>query len=101
MSSRIERLLDFLLDEIEKRDMKITLLENRNENREFQIDKLKVFINTFETLRGRNEKDVTEKDLLNALIDKDFGPQEVKQYIKKAVQDGQIYERKTGHYQRA
>lgn len=76
------------------------------------IRELKAFIETFNRLSGVNKNDVEESLLINELIKipysdnqgsvlKLFTTERARTFIKKAMQNGQIYERKTGWYRKA
>jgi hypothetical protein len=95
-----ERIINYLLDQIEQRDAEIAELIKNKPNQPKTVTKLPDFITTFEQISGPKKDDVSERILLNTLIDKGFGPREAVEYVQKAIQNGQIYERKTGYYQR-
>jgi replicative DNA helicase Mcm len=64
-----------------------------------EISKLKLFMEVFNALSGSDKNDVEEKNFINELIKTGkFSEEEAKTYIMKAMQNGQIYERKSGFY---
>ena len=64
--------------------------------------KLQVFMDVFDGLYGDNGNDVGEKNFVLELIKTGkFTEDEAYNYLKKAVQFAQIYERKTGVYAKA
>src|SRR5919198_4621291 len=67
-----------------------------------EVSKLKVFIEIFMALSGQDRNDVEEKNFINELIKTGkFTEDEARNYLKKAMQNGQIYERKSGFYAKA
>lgn len=61
------------------------------------VSKLKLFIETFNFLTSPDHNEVPEQTLLDALIGTtQFTDDEARVYIKKAKQNGQIYEHKAG-----
>lgn len=67
-----------------------------------EISKLKLFMEIFSALSGQDKNDVEEKNFINELIKTGkFSEEEAKIYIKKAMQNGQIYERRSGFYAKA
>jgi replicative DNA helicase Mcm len=67
-----------------------------------EISKLKLFMEIFNALSGQDKNDVEEKNFINELIKTGkFSEEEAKIYIKKAMQNGQIYERRSGFYAKA
>jgi len=67
-----------------------------------EISKLKLFMELFSVLSGQDKNDVEEKNFINELIKTGkFSEEEAKIYIKKAMQNGQIYERRSGFYAKA
>jgi replicative DNA helicase Mcm len=67
-----------------------------------EISKLKLFMEIFSALSGQDKNDVEEKNFINELIKSGkFSEEEAKIYIKKAMQNGQIYERRSGFYAKA
>jgi len=67
-----------------------------------EISKLKVFMEVFNALSGQDKDDVEEKNFINELAKTGkFTEEEAKTFIKKAMQNGQIYERKPGFYAKA
>src|SRR5215207_4251385 len=67
-----------------------------------EISKLKVFMDIFNGLSGEDKNDVEERNFVYELVKTGkFTEDEATSYIKKAMQNGQIYERKTGFYAKA
>ena len=67
-----------------------------------EVSKLKMFIEIFTALSGQDRNDVEEKNFINELIKTGkFTEDEARSYLKKAMQNGQIYERKSGFYAKA
>jgi replicative DNA helicase Mcm len=67
-----------------------------------EISKLKLFMEVFNGLSGQDKNDVEEKNFINELAKTDkFSEEEAKTFIKKAMQNGQIYERRSGFYAKA
>lgn len=67
-----------------------------------EISKLKLFMEIFSALSGQDKNDVEERNFINELIKTGkFSEEEAKIYIKKAMQNGQIYERRSGFYAKA
>jgi replicative DNA helicase Mcm len=67
-----------------------------------EISKLKLFMEIFSALSGQDKNDVEEKNFINELIKTGkFSEEEAKIYVKKAMQNGQIYERRSGFYAKA
>ena len=67
-----------------------------------EVSKLKMFIEIFTALSGQDRNDVEEKNFINELIKTGkFTEDEARNYLKKAMQNGQIYERKSGFYAKA
>ncbi|HEX9318964.1 MAG TPA: minichromosome maintenance protein MCM [Nitrososphaeraceae archaeon] len=67
-----------------------------------EISKLKLFMEIFNALSGPDKNDVEEKNFINELIKTGkFSEEEGKIFIKKAMQNGQIYERRSGFYAKA
>ena len=67
-----------------------------------EVSKLKVFMDVFHGLSGEDKNDVEEKNFVYELVKTGkFNEDEATVYIKKAMQNGQIYERKTGFYAKA
>ena len=67
-----------------------------------EISKLKVFMEVYNALSGQDKNDVEEKNFINELAKTGkFTEEEARTFIKKAMQNGQIYERKPGFYAKA
>jgi hypothetical protein len=69
---------------------------------QIEISRLKLFADVFTALSGEDRDDVPEQSLINALFKTGrFTRDEISNYIKKECQNGSIYERRPGFYQRA
>ena len=67
-----------------------------------EISKLKLFMDIFTSLAGQDKNDVEEKNFIQELIQSGkFTEDDAKNYLNKAMQNGQIYERKAGYYSKA
>ena len=67
-----------------------------------EVSKLKIFMDVFNGLSGEDKNDVEEKNFVYELVKTGkFTEDEATSYLKKAMQNGQIYERKTGFYAKA
>jgi replicative DNA helicase Mcm len=67
-----------------------------------EVSKLKLFIEVFNALSGEDKNDVSERNFIEELINTGkFTEDEAKTYLRKAMQNGQIYERKAGFYAKA
>jgi replicative DNA helicase Mcm len=56
----------------------------------------------FNGLSGEDRNDVEEKNFINELVKTGkFTEDEANEYIRKAMQNGQIYERRAGFYAKA
>jgi replicative DNA helicase Mcm len=67
-----------------------------------EVSKLKVFMEVFNSLSGQDKNDVEERNFIDELIKTDkFTDDDARAYLRKATQNGQIYERKTGFYAKA
>src|SRR6476469_3609049 len=67
-----------------------------------EVSKLKIFIEIFNALSGQDRNEVSERNFIEELIrTTKFTEDEARTYIKKAMQNGQIYERKAGFYAKA
>ncbi len=67
-----------------------------------EVSKLKAFMDVFNGLSGEDKNDVEEKIFVHELVKTGkFTEDDANSYIKKAMQNGQIYERKTGFYAKA
>lgn len=67
-----------------------------------EIHRLKIFMDVFNSLHGPDRADVPEDVLINEVAETGFFHKlEVRSFIKQAMQNGQIYETRTGFYARA
>lgn len=67
-----------------------------------EVSKLKLFIEVFNALSGEDKNDVSERNFIDELIKTGkFSEDEAKTYLRKAMQNGQIFERKAGFYAKA
>lgn len=67
-----------------------------------EVSKLKLFIEVFNALTGEDKNDVSERNFIEELINTGrFTEDEAKIYLRKAMQNGQIFERKAGFYAKA
>src|SRR6188472_1834500 len=67
-----------------------------------EISKLKLFMEIFSSLSGEEKNDVEENVFIGELVKTGkFSDSDAKLHIKKAMNDGQIYERKAGFYSKA
>jgi replicative DNA helicase Mcm len=67
-----------------------------------EISKLKLFMDIFNGLSGQDRNDVSERNFVDELTKTGrFTEDEAKGFIRKAMQNGQIYERKSGFYAKA
>lgn len=67
-----------------------------------EISKLKLFMEIFSSLSGEDKNDVEENTFITELAKTGkFTEVDAKSFIKKAMNDGQIYERKPGFYSKA
>ena len=67
-----------------------------------ETSKLKTFTDVFNGLSGEDKNDVEEKNFINELVKTGkFTEDEAKEFIRKAMQNGQIYERRAGFYAKA
>jgi replicative DNA helicase Mcm len=67
-----------------------------------EISKLKLFMEIFSSLSGEEKNDVEENVFIGELVKTGkFSDSDAKLHIKKAMNDGQIYERKPGFYSKA
>src|SRR6476469_9733702 len=61
-----------------------------------EISKLKLFMEVFNGISGQDKNDVEEKNFINEIVKTGkFSEDEARTYIKKAMQNGQIYERRS------
>lgn len=67
-----------------------------------EVSKLKVFMDVFNGLTGEDKNDVEERYLVYELVKTGkFTEDEAMSYIRKANQNGQIYDRRPGYYAKA
>lgn len=67
-----------------------------------ETSKLKAFTDVFNGLSGEDKGDVEEKNFIDELVKTGkFTEDEAKDFIRKAMQNGQIYERRAGFYAKA
>jgi replicative DNA helicase Mcm len=67
-----------------------------------EISKLKLFMEIFSSISGEDKNDVEENTFITELAKTGkFTDADAKSFIKKAMNDGQIYERKPGFYSKA
>ena len=67
-----------------------------------EISKLKLFMEIFSSISGEDKNDVEENTFIIELAKTGkFSESDAKSFIKKAMNDGQIYERKPGFYSKA
>ena len=67
-----------------------------------ETSKLKTFTDVFNGLSGEDKNDVEEKNFIYELVKSGkFTEDEAKEFIRKAMQNGQIYERRAGFYAKA
>ncbi|HZD36003.1 MAG TPA: minichromosome maintenance protein MCM [Nitrososphaeraceae archaeon] len=67
-----------------------------------EVSKLKLFIEVFNALAGEDKNDVSERNFIEELTNTGrFTEDEAKIYLRKAMQNGQIFERKAGFYAKA
>src|ERR671910_1885159 len=67
-----------------------------------ETSKLKTFTDVFNGLSGEDKNDVEEKNFIDELVKTGkFTEEEAKEFIRKAMQNGQIYERRAGFYAKA
>jgi MoxR-like ATPase len=67
-----------------------------------ETSKLKTFTDVFNGLSGEDKNDVEEKNFIDELVKTGkFTDDEAKDFIRKAMQNGQIYERRAGFYAKA
>jgi replicative DNA helicase Mcm len=67
-----------------------------------EISKLKLFMEIFNALSGQDKSDVEEKHFINELTQTGrFSEDDAKNFLNKAMQNGQIYERRSGFYAKA
>jgi len=67
-----------------------------------EVSKLKLFIEIFNALAGEDKNDVSERNFIDELINTGkFTEDDAKTYLRKAMQNGQIFERKAGFYAKA
>lgn len=67
-----------------------------------EVTKLKLFIEIFNVLAGEDKNDVSERNFIEELLNtRKFSEDETKTYLRKAMQNGLIFERKAGWYAKA
>jgi replicative DNA helicase Mcm len=67
-----------------------------------EVSKLKMFMEVFNALSGQDRNDVEEKNFIDELVKLGkFTEDEARTFLKKAMQNGQIYERRSGFYAKA
>ena len=67
------------------------------ENPYSEVSKLKLFKEIFNTLTGVDKNDVSKRNFIDELINTGkFTEAEVEWYLRKAIQNDQIFERKSG-----
>ena len=67
-----------------------------------EVSKLKMFMEIFNALSGQDRNDVSENNFVSELVKTGkFTEDDARTYIRKAMQNGQIYERKSGFYAKA
>src|SRR6476619_4934558 len=67
-----------------------------------EISKLKIFMEIFNALSGQDRNDVSENNFISELVKTGkFTEDDARIYIRKAMQNGQIYERRSGFYAKA
>lgn len=67
-----------------------------------EISKLKLFMEIFSELSGKDKEDIDEKNFIDELTKTGkYTEDEARNYIRKAMQNGQIYERRPGFYAKA
>src|SRR5687767_3753208 len=67
-----------------------------------ETSKLKTFTDVFNGLSGEDKNDVEERNFIDELVKTGkFTEDEAKDFIRKAMQNGQIYERRAGFYAKA
>lgn len=67
-----------------------------------ETSKLKTFTDVFNGLSGEDKNDVEEKNFIDELVKTGkFTEDEAKDFIRKAMQNGQVYERRAGFYAKA
>lgn len=67
-----------------------------------EISKLKLFMEIFLSISGEEKNDVEENVFIGELVKTGkFNDSDARSYIKKAMNDGQIYETKPGFYSKA
>jgi len=102
-----ERLINYLLDQIEERN---TTIERLTYTKGFppspkpakETSKLKPFMDVFNALSGTDRADVEETPFIYELIKTGkFTEAECYDYLRRAQANGQIYECKTGFYAKA
>jgi hypothetical protein len=82
---------------------KLELDELKNHISKSEVSKLKLFTDVFNRMSGSKKNDVLEDDLIDELINtgKFTNRNEIIDFIRKAMQNGQIYERRLGFLNKA
>lgn len=92
--------LEEILNVVKSRKEELKLQENlatRLEKPGFEGNKIKSFIEVFNTLTSQGTGDVGTKNFIDELVKTSkFTEDEARTYVKKAMQNGQIFERKAG-----
>lgn len=92
-----EKIIGILLDRIIKLEEMKQVYEDTLKpslSPHIEVSKLKIFIQVFEALSGTDKHDVGQLNLSDELIRTGkFTANEAAVYIRKAIQNGQIYER--------
>jgi replicative DNA helicase Mcm len=67
-----------------------------------EVLKLKLFMEIYNALSGQDRDDVSEETFINELVKTGkFSEEDARIYIRKAMMNGQIFERKAGFYAKA
>lgn len=92
--------LEEILDMVKSRREELELKENLNtrlDKPSSEGNKIKLFIEVFNTLTSQGMSDVGTKNFIDELVKTSkFTEEEARTYMKKAMQNGQIFERKVG-----
>lgn len=94
-----------LLEILRERDISVLnevdlgALDISNNRPQSEISKLKLFMEIFRALSGINGEDVEEESLKHELLETGrFSKDDIVNFITKTIQNGQIYERRSGVY---